>query len=384
YGNGTVNTLRLWCACARTELDLADFNAGSYAEAVEERNAAEHITMVLYPNDASENGKELRLKQQYLLASASLKDSLRQWAGRQGASLDGFADSFCFQLNDTHPSIAVAELMRLLLDEHRLGWGEAWSITSRTMAYTNHTLLPEALERWPVWLVRRLLPRPLEIIEEINARFLAEVARRWPGDTARQRRMSIIEEGDEPFVRMAHLAIVGSFSVNGVAALHSRLLREGMFADFSALWPGRFNNKTNGVTPRRWLAACNPGLAALVTGTVGDGWRRDLGQLSRLREHLDDAALAARWHAVKQANKARLARLVHDKCGVELDVEALFDVQVKRFHEYKRQLLNVLHVVHLYARVKRGDVDGWTPRCVILGGKAAPGYATAKRIIKLV
>jgi starch phosphorylase len=384
YRNGIVNTLRLWSANATEELDLAEFNAGSYAEAVGAKNAAEQITMVLYPNDASENGKELRLKQQYLLASASLKDTLRQWVYRHGECFDDFADKHCFQLNDTHPSIAVAELMRLLVDEHGLEWSAAWTITSTTMAYTNHTLLPEALERWPVRLMRRLLPRPMQIIEEVNARFLAEVARRWPGDIDRQRRMSIIEEGDEPKVRMAYLAIVGSYSVNGVAALHSRLLREGLFADFHALWPERFNNKTNGVTPRRWLAACNSGLATLLTETIGDGWRNDLGELERLREHLDDPSFAERWHAVKRANKERLAALVRHRCGVEFAVDALFDVQVKRIHEYKRQLLNILHVIHLYCRIKRGDVMDWTPRCVLIGGKAAPGYAAAKCIIKLV
>ncbi len=383
YHNGTVNTLRLWSAEGTDVFDLDEFNAGSYPEAVAAKNAAENITMVLYPNDASENGRELRLRQQYFLASASLKDTLRHWRHAHGDDFSRFAAKNCFQLNDTHPSIAVAELMRLLLDECGMEWDEAWAIVSGTMAYTNHTLLPEALERWPVRLFRELLPRLLEIIYEINARFLAQVAHTWPGDTARQRRMSLIEEGPEPMVRMAYLAIVGSFSVNGVAALHSRLLACGMFRDFHELWPGRFNNKTNGVTPRRWLAACNPRLAALVSDTIGDGWQMDLARLSELAGHADDERFHKRWRKVRRHNKRALAALVERECGVVFDPEAMFDVQVKRIHEYKRQLLNLLHVVHLYCRIKRGDTAQWAPRCVLLGGKAAPGYAQAKRIVKL-
>ncbi len=282
YRNGTVNTLRLWKACATDEFDLGEFNAGLYPESVAAKNSAELITLVLYPNDASESGKELRLRQQYFLASASLQDVVARWVGRHGEDFSDFAEKNRFQLNDTHPSCAVPELMRLLMDEHGLEWDEAWQIASATMAYTNHTLLPEALERWPVPIFARLLPRLLEIIYEINARFLAEVARRWPGDCGRQRRMSLIEEGAVPQVRMAYLAIVGSFSVNGVAALHSRLLKEGLFRDFYELWPEKFNNKTNGVTPRRWLALCNPGLAQLITETVGEGWVADLSRLSGL------------------------------------------------------------------------------------------------------
>lgn len=383
FHNDTVNTLRLWRAAATDEFDLREFNAGSYPESVEQKNAAENITMVLYPNDANECGKELRLKQQFLLASASLKDVLRWWL-HHNTSFDGFADKNCFQLNDTHPSVSVAELMRLLVDEQGLGWDEAWDITCRTMAYTNHTLLPEALERWPVSLFGALLPRHLEIIYEINARFLEEVARRWPGDTERLRRMSIIEEGPEPMVRMAYLAIVGSFSVNGVAELHSRLLTAGLFRDFNELWPTKFNNKTNGVTPRRWLAWCNPGLARLVGDTIDNGWVSDLEQLARLRPYADDAAFREQWRAVKRANKIRLADLVEKECGVSFDPDAMFDVQVKRIHEYKRQLLNVLHVIHLYDRIKRGDTADWTPRCVLIGGKAAPGYVMAKLVIKLI
>jgi len=384
YRNGTVNTLRLWKAAATDEFDLGEFNAGSYPESVASKNAAEHITMVLYPNDASENGKELRLRQQYFLAAASIKDVLREWHETRGSSLDEFAAKNCFQLNDTHPTIAVAELMRHLLDDYRLDWNHAWSIVSQTMAYTNHTLLPEALEKWPVRMFRLLLPRPLEIIFEINARFLAEVASRWPGDSDRLRRMSLIEEGPDPMVRMAYLAIVGSFSVNGVAELHSQLLREGLFRDFYELWPHKFNNKTNGVTPRRWLAACNPDLRELINDTIGNGWITDLPKLDNLRKHIDDSEFRARWREARKRNKERLAALVLRDCNVRLSTDALFDVQVKRIHEYKRQLLNILHVIHLYATLKEGGVADWTPRCILIGGKAAPGYATAKLIIKLI
>jgi starch phosphorylase len=384
YGNDTVNSLRLWKSTATDEFDLGEFNAGDYAEAVAAKNDAEHITMVLYPNDASENGKELRLRQQYFLASASLKDVFRRWIRIHGPSFDELADKHCFQLNDTHPSIAVAELMRLLVDQHRVDWDRAWAMVTRSMAYTNHTLLPEALEKWPVHMFQSMLPRLLEIIYEINARFLAEVARRWPGDTDRLRRMSIIEEGHVPMVRMAYLAIVGSYSVNGVAELHSRLLKEGLFRDFYELWPEKFNNKTNGVTQRRWLGLCNPGLRGLITEKIGKDWMTDLSQLHRLENCADDEAFRERWRTVKRANKERLAAMVQRECGVRFDPEAMFDVQVKRIHEYKRQLLNVLHVIHLYNRIKRGDTSDWTPRCVLIGGKAAPGYFMAKLIVKLV
>ncbi|MFI0456001.1 MAG: glycogen/starch/alpha-glucan phosphorylase [Candidatus Thiodiazotropha endolucinida] len=383
YRNGTVNTLRLWKAAATDEFNLEEFNAGSYTEAVEAKNDAEHITMVLYPNDASENGKELRLRQQYFLASASIKDVIREWKENHG-SFDDFADKNCFQLNDTHPSVSVAELMRQLMDEQGLSWDQAWKITGSTMAYTNHTLLPEALERWPVKLFECLLPRLLEIIYEINARFLSEVALRWPGDTDRLRRMSIIEEGQTSMVRMAYLAIVGSFSVNGVAALHTELLKQGLFHDFYEFWPQRFNNKTNGVTPRRWLAACNPGLRRLLDETVGNGWISDLPALEQLVTHAENASFQRKWQQVKRENKQRLADLVKIDCNVSFDCDAMFDVQVKRIHEYKRQLLNILHVIHLYNRIKAGDTKNWTKRCVLIGGKAAPGYQMAKLIIKLV
>jgi len=384
YRNGTVNTLRLWSADATDAFDLGEFNAGSYPESVAAKNAAEHITMVLYPNDSNENGKELRLKQQYFLASASLKDVIRQWLRVHGEDFSKFAAHNCFQLNDTHPACAVPELMRLLMDEHGLGWDKAWDITRRTMAYTNHTLLPEALERWPMRMFQQILPRLLDIVYEINARFTTIVASRWPGDNERLRRMSIVEEGDEPQIRMAYLAIIGSFSVNGVAELHSTLLKRGLFRDFYELWPERFNNKTNGVTPRRWLAGCNQALAALITETIGDGWTAHLEQLQQLREHAQDTGFRQRWQAVKRSNKEKLAELVHKETGVRFDVDALFDVQVKRIHEYKRQLLNVLHVIHLYIRIKEGQADEWTPRCVLLAGKAAPGYFMARLIIKLI
>jgi starch phosphorylase len=384
YQNGTVNRLRLWKAAATDEFNLEDFNAGSYTEAVAAKNEAENISMVLYPNDASENGKELRLRQQYFLASASLQDILDYWVHTHGENFELFAEKNVFQLNDTHPTVAVAELMRLLMDEHQLGWDKAWQITTKTMAYTNHTLLPEALERWPANLFGRLLPRILEIIYEINARFLREVANHWPGDKDRLARMSIIEEGAQQQVRMAHLAIVGSFSVNGVAALHSELLKKGLFEDFYQLWPNKFNNKTNGVTQRRWMAWCNPILSQLITETIGDKWITRLTELENLAPLAHDKDFQKSWHEAKYENKKRLAELVERNCGVTFNPDAMFDIQVKRIHEYKRQLLNVLHVIHLYEQIKRGHTDGLPKRCVLFGGKAAPGYLMAKQIIKLI
>jgi starch phosphorylase len=384
FENDVVNTLRLWSAAARDEFDLEEFNAGSYADSVASKNAAENITMVLYPNAATENGQELRLRQQYFLASASLQDTLRNWRNRHGDDFSTFAKKNCFQLNDTHPAVAVAELMRLLIDEHDLDWDEAWDITSNTMAYTNHTLLPEALEMWSVSMFRRLLPRLLDIIYEINAHFIAEIGRRWPGDTDRIRRMSLIQEGHEPMIRMAYLAIVGSYSVNGVAELHSRLLREGLFRDFAELWPERFNNKTNGVTQRRWLAACNPGLADLISEKIGSGWKTELDQLTGLAQYVDDPDFRTRWREVKAGNKQRLADDIERRTGLVVSTDMMFDIQVKRIHEYKRQFLNVLHAVHLYDRIRRGDGDDLTPRMILIGGKAAPGYVMAKAIIKCI
>lgn len=382
FKNETVNTLRLWSAAAVEDFDLTQFNAGSYFEAVSDKSLAENITMVLYPNDSSENGKELRLRQQYFLVSASLQDVVCQWHHKYKGDFTEFAKYNVFQLNDTHPSLAVAELMRILLDNYSMEWGQAWKIVSTSMAYTNHTLLPEALERWSVGLFEKLLPRPLEIIYEINQRFLKQVAMKWPGDKEKLRKMSIIDEHDH--VCMAYLAIVGSFSINGVAALHSQLLKEGLFNDFYRLWPEKFNNKTNGVTQRRWMASSNPGLRALLKDKIGEGWITDLTELSKLEEFVEDKEFRRSWMKVKRENKIRLAELIKKTTGVDFPEKSLFDVQVKRIHEYKRQLLNVLHVIHLYSCIKRGKTDNWTNRCVIIGGKAAPGYTMAKNIIKLV
>jgi glycogen phosphorylase len=384
YQNGIVNTLRLWSAAATDEFDLVEFNAGSYSDAVASKNLAENITMVLYPNAANEAGHELRLRQQYFLASASLQDALRYYTYHHGNDVRAFADKNCLQLNDTHPSVAIPELMRLLMDEFHLDWDEAWRITRRCMAYTNHTLLPEALETWPVSMFRRLLPRLLDIIYEINARFITEISQRWPGDTDRVRRMSLIQEGSEPRIRMSYLAIVGSFSVNGVAHLHSKLLTEGMFRDFAQMWPGKFNNKTNGVTQRRWLAACNPKLSDLITSRIGPGWVTDLSQLQQLTAFVEDEEFQVEWRKVKLANKIRLARDIESNTGLAIATEMMFDVQVKRIHEYKRQLLNVLHAIHLYDRIRRGDGEGLVPRVIVIGGKAAPGYAMAKNVIKCI
>jgi len=384
YRNEVVNTLRLWSAAATDEFDLEEFNAGDYSDAVAAKNEAENITMVLYPNAATENGRELRLRQQYFLASASLQDILRNWVKSNGNDFSQFADKHCFQLNDTHPAIAVPELMRLLMDHHGLTWNAAWNITTSTMAYTNHTLLPEALETWPVFMFEQLLPRVLEIIYEINVRFLTEVSRRWPGDTGILGRMSLIQEGPEKRIRMAYLAIVGSFSVNGVAELHSKLLQQGLFSDFANLWPQKFNNKTNGVTQRRWLAACNTGLAGLINEHIGEGWVTDLEQLEKLAPLADDAVFQEAWRAVKQSNKVRLAANIQSRTQMVVDPAMMFDVQVKRIHEYKRQLLNVLHAIHLYDRIQRGDGDQLPPRVIIIGGKAAPGYEMAKDQIKLI
>ena len=384
YRNNVVNTLRLWASQATDQFDLGEFNAGSYAESVAQKNAAENITMVLYPNDASENGKALRLQQQYFLASASMQDIIGQWVKHHGMDFSGFADAHCFQLNDTHPAITVAELMRILLDVYKLEWDEAWSIVTSTVAYTNHTLLPEALETWSVALFRHMLPRLLDIIFEINARFLSEVAAAYPGDQDIQRTLSIITEDDDPQIRMAHLAVVGSFSVNGVAALHSELITTQLFREFHDLWPWKFNNKTNGVSPRRWLAHCNPKLSSLITEAIGDEWQNDLTHIEDLHRHVDDSDFAERWLNVKQDNKVCLANYLGRKTGVALAPEMMVDVQVKRIHEYKRQLLNVLHVIYQYHKIHQGEAAPSAGRFVLIGGKAAPGYAMAKTIIKLI
>ena len=383
YDVDTCNTLRLWSAEAVESFDFQAFNTGDYYQAVDEKLVSETITKVLYPNDEPEIGKRLRLAQQHFFVSCSLQDMLHL-LDLAGVPTERFAERFAVQLNDTHPSIGVAELMRLLVDERQLDWDSAWAITVGTFGYTNHTLLPEALETWPLDLFRELLPRHLEIIYEINRRFLDQVRTHFPGDEARVARMSLIGEEGGRRVRMAHLATVGSHAVNGVAALHSSLLRKSVLRDFHDLWPERFSNKTNGVTPRRFLALANPGLRALLDRHLGDGWLTDLGALRRLEGHADDTGFREEWRAVKLANKQRLAAYVRAHAGVDLDPSWLFDVQVKRIHEYKRQHLNVLHVVARYHRLKVDPTLAVAPRAFVFGGKAAPGYFIAKRIIKLI
>ncbi|HSP91441.1 MAG TPA: glycogen/starch/alpha-glucan phosphorylase [Vicinamibacterales bacterium] len=383
YRVRTCNYLRLWKAEAVESFDFEAFNHGDYYRAVEDKMASENITKVLYPNDEVAQGRILRLQQQFFFVSCSLQDMLRLHL-LLGRPLDRFHDTWAVQLNDTHPAIAVAELMRLLVDEHALPWDAAWAITQQTLGYTNHTLLPESLEKWPVELLGGLLPRHLEIIYEINRRFLEEVRARFPGDEARAARMSIIDEGGERAVRMAHLATVGSHTVNGVAALHSRLLAETVLRDFHDLWPEKFTSVTNGVTPRRFVAISNPPLARLLTERVGDGWLKDLGRLRRLEPLADDEAFRREWREVKLAAKRALAGILEERTGVRVDPGALFDVQVKRLHEYKRQHLNVLHILALYLRLKRNPDADIPPRVFLFGAKAAPGYVMAKRIIKLV
>jgi glycogen phosphorylase len=382
YGNNTVNTLRLWQARASEEFDLDVFNDGDYRRAVEEKALTESISKVLYPKDDSLAGKELRLKQQYFFCACSIRDIVRRHL-RLHPDLENFADKNAIQLNDTHPAVTVAELMRVLLDEHHMAWEPAWEITRTTLAYTNHTLLPEALERWPLPLFGRLLPRHLQLIFEINHRFLREVHVHSGGDDARKRRMSIVEEAQPRRLRMAHLAVIGSHSVNGVAALHSELVKTRVLADFADLWPERFNNKTNGVTPRRWLYLCNSRLSKAITARIGSGWVTDLAQLERLLDFSSDPDFVAEIGAIKLANKERLSLHLARRDGVELEPEMLFDVQVKRIHEYKRQLMLCLHVVSLYQRIKFSG-ERIVPRAVIFGGKAAPGYAMAKKHIKLI
>jgi starch phosphorylase len=383
YHVHTCNTLRLWKSEAVESFDLRDFNAGDYYEAVNEKVISETLSKVLYPNDEPEVGKRLRLAQQYFFVSCSLQDMLLLLEIK-GEPVGHFARVFNVQLNDTHPSIAVAELMRLLVDDRQVPWDEAWEITQSALAYTNHTLLPEALETWGLPLMRSLLPRLLEIIYEINRRFLAELRLRYPGDEARVARMSLIDERGDKLVRMAHLATLGSHAVNGVAELHSALLRQTVLGDFTELWPERFHNVTNGVTPRRFLLLSNPALARLLDEAVGPGWVTDLARLRKLEAYADDAAFQQRWAQVKQSNKAVLAAHIRRATGIDVDASALFDVQVKRIHEYKRQHLNALLIVTLYRRLLRDPQLALTPRCFVFGGKAAPGYAMAKLIIRLI
>jgi glycogen phosphorylase len=383
YRNHTANTLRLWSAEAPESFDFAVFNRGDYYGAVERKVTSENLTKVLYPNDEQIQGKQLRLEQQYFFVSCSLQDMLRILRV-QRIPLERFHEKFTVQLNDTHPAIAVAELMRLLLDERGLDWQAAWSITSKTFAYTNHTLLPEALEKWSLSIIGTLLPRHVEIIYEINARFLDEVRLRFPDDPTRVAGLSLIGENGERQVRMAHLAAVGSYAINGVAALHSELLKQDVLADFHRLWPDKFHNMTNGVTPRRWIALSNPRLTKLISEAIGDAWVTDLDRLRALEPLADDSAFAMRWRGVKHTNKHQLASYIRARTGIGVDPDSLFDVQVKRIHEYKRQHLNVLHIVNLYHRLKNDPGLDLTPRTFIFGGKAAPGYHMAKLIIKLI
>ncbi|SDE27481.1 starch phosphorylase [Mycolicibacterium neoaurum] len=384
YGVKTCNVLTLWSARAVQSFALEAFNTGDYYKAVEEEVTSETVTKVLYPNDEPEVGKRLRLLQQFFFVSCSLQHVLHIVDDLADLSIYELADKFAIQLNDTHPSIGVAELMRLLVDERRLDWNTAWAITVATFGYTNHTLLPEALEKWPLGIFGESLPRHLEIIYEINSRFLDEVRARFPGDEDRVRRMSLIDEDGAKSVRMAHLATVGSHAINGVAALHSELLKDSVLKDFYEMWPERFSNKTNGVTPRRFVALSNPGLRQLFDRTVGDGWLTHLDRLRGLEAFIDDDGFRAEWRDVKRANKSRLADFVYAETGVELDPTWLFDIQVKRIHEYKRQHLNVLNIVTQYLRIKNNPGIDMAPRAYIFGGKAAPGYFLAKRIIKLI
>lgn len=382
YGCDHVTNMRLWAAQSSRDFNLGIFNQGDYAGAMHDKVMSENISKVLYPSDKEEQGRELRLKQQYFLVSATFQDIMRRHR-KQYSTLSGFADYVAVQLNDTHPSIAVAELMRLLIDVEMLSWDEAWDICTRTFAYTNHTVLPEALETWPVDLLGRLLPRHLEIIYEINHRFLQAVAKRHPDDEKRTARMSIIEEGHERRVRMAHLAIVGSHSVNGVAALHTEILKSSLFRDFHDFYPGKFKNVTNGVTPRRWLLQANPPLSRLITEAIGPDWVCDLSKLSGLIPLAEDHQFRQAFAQAKAENKKRLARYVLRKMGMGINPRTMFDCQFKRMHEYKRQLLNIMHVITRYNRIKDNPDADFVPRTVMIGGKAAPGYFQAKLIIKL-
>ncbi|PHR27744.1 MAG: glycogen phosphorylase [Desulfotalea sp.] len=383
YKNDHVINMRLWSATSSRELDLADFSRGDYIGAVESKVSSETISKVLYPPDHNYAGQELRLRQQYFFVAATFQDIMRRFK-KKNTTFAKFTDRVAVQLNDTHPSIAIPELMRLLLDIEGLSWERAWNITVNTFAFTNHTLMPEALERWSVNMIGRVLPRHLEIIYEINQRFLDEVAEAYPGNERKIREMSIIEESPVKMVRMAHLAIIGSHSVNGVAELHSQLLKERIFPDFHQFYPGKFNSKTNGITPRRWLLDVNPELGALITEKIGAGWVTNLDLLRGLEPSVDDKEFCRSWERIKLQNKVRLTEYIKKTCKVEVDPMTMFDIQVKRIHEYKRQLLNALHLIHLYHRIIRGEADDVAPRTAIFAGKAAPSYWRAKLIIKLI
>ncbi|MFT6866131.1 MAG: starch phosphorylase [Cyclobacteriaceae bacterium] len=383
FGTNTAATLRLWNAQSAESFDFQSFNRGDYYGAVYDKIGSETISKILYPNDSSLKGKELRLKQQYFFVSCSLQDVIKLHLTR-GNNIKNLCEKFALQLNDTHPSIAVAELMRLLVDEHHLDWGQAWDITQKTLGYTNHTLLPEALETWSVGLMQWLLPRHMEIIYEINFRFLEIIKAKYPGDDERQSRMSIINENGEKSVRMANLAIVGSHSVNGVAALHTDLLKKYLFHDFYALWPEKFSNKTNGVTPRRWMVLINPKLSELISETIGTGWIRRLDELKKLEAYAENPNFVIAWQKCKRSVKKELSDYVKKEMGIHLPVDSLYDMQAKRIHEYKRQHLNALHIITLYNRLKANPDMKMVPRVFVFGGKAAPGYMTAKLIIKLI
>jgi glycogen phosphorylase len=383
YGTHTVNNMRLWAAKATRDFELRYFNEGNYVKAVEDKNDSENLSKVLYPDDTTAMGRELRLKQQYFFVCASLHDILYRYNKYQ-TNFDALPDKVAIQLNDTHPAIAIPELMRILVDLHRLDWDKAWDITIRTFAYTNHTLMPEALETWAVALFENVLPRHMQIIYEINRRFLKDVMHRYPGDTGILRRMSIIDEGGGRRVRMAHLAIIGSHKVNGVAQIHTELMKQTIFADFDRFFPGKIINITNGITPRRWLNQANRRLAELITSRIGAGWVKNLSQLKHLIPLADDASFREEFADVKRADKERFVTMLKQKHNIDISADSLFDVQIKRIHEYKRQLLNVLHIVTLYNRLREDPDARYIPRTVIFGGKAAPGYATAKLIIKLI
>ena len=383
YDNITVNTLRLWSAKATRDFDLEYFQHGDYLKAVERKSISENISKVLYPNDSTFEGRELRLKQQYFFVSCSMQDIIRRYLAGH-STFDELPDRAAVQLNDTHPSLAIPELMRLLVDEHMLDWEEAWDITVRTFAYTNHTLLPEALEEWSADLLGRLLPRHLQIIVEIDRRFLEDVSSRYPRESGLPARVSILAPGPESRVRMANLAVVGSHSTNGVAELHTDLLRRNVLSDFDRIFPGRINNKTNGITPRRWLLASNMDLAGLVTGCIGEGWKKDLEQIRRLEEHIDDPGFLDRFESIKRRNKEGLSRIAGELTGIRVDPGSIFDVHIKRFHEYKRQSLNILHVIYTWLRLKEDPSFEIHPRTFIFGGKAAPDYLISKLVIRLV
>ena len=383
YGTHTVNNMRLWAAKATRDFELRYFNEGNYVKAVEDKNESENLSKVLYPDDTTAMGRELRLKQQYFFVCASLQDILYRYSKHQ-TNFDLLPDKVAIQLNDTHPAIAIPELMRVLVDLHHYEWGKAWDITTRTFAYTNHTLMPEALETWAVALFESILPRHLQIIYEINRRFLKDVMHQYPGDTGMLRRMSLIDEAGEKRIRMAHLAIVGSHKVNGVAEIHTQLMKQTIFADFDRFYPGKIINMTNGITPRRWLNQANPHLAELISSRIGSDWIKDLKQLERLVPFADDASFCKEFAGVKRGNKERFAAMLKQNLDIDANVDSLFDVQIKRIHEYKRQLLNVLHVVTLYNRIRQDPNVDFVPRTVIFGGKAAPGYFKAKLIIKLI